>query len=74
VTGDALTTFRCHRCCTLVRADRYDMWCDTCRQDVIAVADTTTGPCARCHQPCRRYGPLGSPLCQACRTPHTEDA
>jgi len=25
-----------------------------------------TGPCARCRQPCHRYGPDGSPLCPAC--------
>jgi len=24
------------------------------------------GPCALCHQPTIRYGPLGSPLCPAC--------
>ena len=24
------------------------------------------GPCARCHRPCRRYGPRGRPLCDDC--------
>ena len=25
------------------------------------------GPCAACHQPTVRYGPLGQPLCPDCR-------
>ena len=24
------------------------------------------GPCNRCHRECRRYGPLGRPLCAEC--------
>ena len=27
----------------------------------------TTGPCARCRQPCRRYGTTGNPVCSECR-------
>lgn len=26
-----------------------------------------SGPCARCHRPCCRYGPHGHPWCPACR-------
>jgi hypothetical protein len=27
----------------------------------------TTGPCARCSRPTRKYGPNANPLCQDCR-------
>ncbi|MEU9233468.1 hypothetical protein [Streptomyces subrutilus] len=32
-----------------------------------AWAPSHTGPCARCHQPCWRYGAGGSPLCERCK-------
>lgn len=34
--------------------------------------DDTSGPCARCRQPCIRYGPTGGPLCTTCRTPRED--
>jgi hypothetical protein len=38
---------------------------DTLGAQVIPAKDV--GPCAVCRGPCRRYGPLGNPLCDDCR-------
>lgn len=35
--------------------------------------DVTTGPCARCQTPHRRYGPQGRPLCDHCDTEGRRD-
>ena len=35
--------------------------------DQLVQVDLTTGPCARCHRPCCRYGRWGAPLCHDCR-------
>jgi hypothetical protein len=32
------------------------------------------GPCATCHTPTVRYGPLGRPLCHTCRATPDSDA
>jgi hypothetical protein len=48
---------RCTRCCA-AEAEKL--------ASEIA-ADQEVGPCARCRQPCRRYGPQGAPLCPSVR-------
>lgn len=34
---------------------------------VVTLAPSQTGPCAKCHQPCARYGAPANPLCPACK-------
>jgi hypothetical protein len=41
---------------------------DTCTELTVDV-DSTTGACARCQQPCERYGDHGAPLCGDCQPP-----
>lgn len=43
--------------------------CCECRAQVLrtAIAQNVTGPCARCQEPCTRYGKQGGPLCDSCR-------
>lgn len=33
-------------------------------------AGTRLGPCSTCRQPCVRYGPTGSTVCQPCQRPN----
>ncbi|GAA1604702.1 hypothetical protein GCM10009731_65550 [Streptomyces globosus] len=37
------------------------------RPEPLTWPSSQTGPCARCHQSCRRYGHGGNPLCERCK-------
>ncbi len=44
----------------------------TTRPQVATWSPSQTGPCARCHQPCARYGAPANPLCLSCKQARQE--
>ena len=56
---------RCGLCGGALDGAPSEHLCAAC--GTLARHDPNIGPCARCRQPCVRYGPQGRPLCPACQ-------